>query len=286
MHKYPFFLLLACFALLAAAYDASAKVPRSAAAVTAEDGAASTKAATSKSTGVAAKEAAKAPDVSGTGTGAKKSSGKQEAQAADTPKSKAKLKDKSSQVQDAKSRQYKKSSRDPASLPAVDEAFAETPHAALAVLSTIPADGDISSFFGARRVSGKAKRGRMHTGVDIMAGRGTPVLAAASGVVCYAGSWAAYGKIVEIDHGNGLVTRYAHLDAHAVEDGAMVAAGEPIGIVGRTGRTTGAHLHFETLVNGRMVDPMLAEMWQETPERMAAKRGMYVSGLRSAKRAY
>jgi murein DD-endopeptidase MepM/ murein hydrolase activator NlpD len=131
-----------------------------------------------------------------------------------------------------------------------------------------------------RRLSNKTKRGRMHTGIDITAARGTPVLAAASGVNCFAGRWGAYGKIVEIDHGNGLVTRYAHLDSYTIEEGAKIASGEQIGTVGRSGRTTGAHLHFETLVNGRTVDPMMAEMWRQTPEQLAAKRGTYVSGLR------
>jgi murein DD-endopeptidase MepM/ murein hydrolase activator NlpD len=126
----------------------------------------------------------------------------------------------------------------------------------------------------------------MHTGLDIRAGQGTPVLAAASGVVCYLGAWSNYGKIVEIDHGNGLVTRYAHLGSHTIELGAMVEAGEQIGIVGRTGRATGYHLHFETLVNGKYVDPLMAEIWGQAPERFLARRGTYVSGLRSASKSY
>ena len=86
---------------------------------------------------------------------------------------------------------------------------------------------------------------------------------------------------MEIDHGNGLITRYAHLDQYTVTQGAKVASGEQIGTVGRTGRTTGAHLHFETLVNGRMVDPMLADLWQQSPGNLAKQDGTYVSGLRS-----
>jgi murein DD-endopeptidase MepM/ murein hydrolase activator NlpD len=182
----------------------------------------------------------------------------------------------------SKSRKQKKSSRDPASLPIVQEEFAETPHVVLAELSTVPVEGDISSHFGVRRLSSKTKRVRMHTGVDIRAGSGAPVLAAASGVVCFVGNWAGYGKIVEIDHDNGLITRYAHLSSYAVEVGATVISGEQVGTVGRTGRATGSHLHFETLVNGRHVDPMIAEMWAQAPDRLMAQRGIYVSGLRSS----
>jgi len=268
--KHPFLLLLVCLALCVTAYDASAK-PRQSGAE--EYSTKSGKTAKSKSAGISNKEAAKASNKTGSVGSAKKSSKKQQAQASDTAKP---AKDKA-----AKNRKYKKSSRDSASLPNVDEAFAETPDSVLAVLTNLPTDGDISSFFGMRRLSSKTKRVRMHTGVDITAARGTPVLAAASGVVRFAGRWAAYGKIVEIDHGNGLVTRYAHLDRHAVEEGATVASGERIGTVGRTGRTTGAHLHFETLVNGRTVDPMTAGIWRQKPEQLTEKRDTYLSELRS-----
>jgi murein DD-endopeptidase MepM/ murein hydrolase activator NlpD len=273
MLRYPLFFFFFCLALLITAYDASATARQTG---TTKASAASIKAAKAKSASVAKKEAGKASETSGVVGSAKKSSKKQQAQvSAKSSKSKA-----------AKSRKYTKDRRDPDSLPAVAENFAETPEAVLTVLSAVPADGDISSFFGVRRLSTKTKRVRMHTGIDIKAARGAPVFAAASGVVCFVGRWSAYGKIVEIDHGNGLVTRYAHLDRHIVEQGAAVDAGEQIGTVGSTGRTTGAHLHFETLVNGSMVDPMMAEIWQKTPERLAAKHDTYVSGLRTTKDTY
>ena len=274
MLRHPFFLLFVCLALIFTAYDASAKARQT---DTAEYSAKNPKAAQSK-TAVSKKETAKAPGTSSTAGSAKKPSKKQQAQA---PAKSNAAKDKVSQ-----SRKQKKSSRDPASLPNVDEAFAEAPDAVLAMLSAIPTDGNISSYFGMRRLSNKTKRARMHTGIDITSPRGAPVLAAASGVVRFANRWSAYGRVVEIDHGNGLVTRYAHLDNYAVEDGAKVAAGEQVGTVGRSGRTTGSHLHFETLVNGRMVDPMMAEMWQQTPEQLTAKRGTYVSGLRAASKRF
>ncbi|MDR0238805.1 MAG: peptidoglycan DD-metalloendopeptidase family protein, partial [Deltaproteobacteria bacterium] len=241
MLRHPILLLFVCLVLISTAYDASAKARQT---DTAEYSTKKTKAAQSK-TAVSKEETAKAPGTSSTAGSAKKPSKKQHAQ---VPAKSNAAKDKVSQ-----NRKQKKPSRDPASLPGIDEAFAETPDVVLAMLSAIPADGSISSYFGMRRLSSKTKRVRMHTGIDITAPRGAPVLAAASGVVRFADRWSAYGRVVEIDHGNGLVTRYAHLDSYANAIGAKVTAGEQIGTVGRTGRTTGAHLHFETLVNGRPV---------------------------------
>ena len=267
MLRHPFLVLFVCLALTGAAYDASAKVRQPDAT---ESGVKSPKAAKPKA---AASQKVATNTSNGTADSTKKSSKKPQAQVS--------AKNKTAKNKASQSRNSKKSSRDPASLPVIDEAFAETPDSVLAALSAIPADGNISSYFGMRRISGKTKRGRMHTGVDITAARGSPVHAAASGVVCFVGRWNAYGRVVEIDHGHGLVTRYAHLDSYAVTEGAKVASGEQIGTVGRSGRTTGAHLHFETVVNGRTVDPMIAGMWQQSPEHLAAKRDRYVSGLRA-----
>jgi murein DD-endopeptidase MepM/ murein hydrolase activator NlpD len=106
--------------------------------------------------------------------------------------------------------------------------------------------------------SGYGHRGRgFHPGVDLRAPHGAPVRAAAGGTVVFTGRWYAYGTIIDIEHRDGSIARYAHLsriDA-AVRPGVTVLPGQAIGAVGRTGRTTGAHLHVELRRAGRPVDP-------------------------------
>ncbi|UQZ90745.1 hypothetical protein C4J81_16640 [Deltaproteobacteria bacterium Smac51] len=128
------------------------------------------------------------------------------------------------------------------------------------VLSQKPAQGDISSGYGMRKIS-LNKTARMHKGVDIRAQRGSPVTAAGDGHVSFVGTRGAYGKVVEIEHGGGLTTLYAHLDKYMVKNGQSVDEGQQIGTVGRTGRTTGPHLHFEVLVNNKNVDPQKVLAW-------------------------
>ena len=113
-----------------------------------------------------------------------------------------------------------------------------------------PVAGEFSSGFGARG------RG-YHPGVDIRAPIGTPIRAPVGGRVVFTGRYYAYGLIVDIEHRDGSVSRYAHLSriSREVQVGGMVGPGEVIGAVGRTGRTTGAHLHIELRRNGRAVDP-------------------------------
>ena len=94
-----------------------------------------------------------------------------------------------------------------------------------------------------------------HEGVDFAAESGTPINAAASGKVIYADVHPAYGKCVEIDHGNGLVTRYAHGSELLVKEGDLVVRGQRIARVGTTGRSTGPHLHFEVRLNGVAQNP-------------------------------
>jgi murein DD-endopeptidase MepM/ murein hydrolase activator NlpD len=94
-----------------------------------------------------------------------------------------------------------------------------------------------------------------HEGVDFAAESGTPINAAASGKVIYAETHAAYGKTVDIDHGNGLVTRYAHASELLVKEGDLVVRGQRIAKVGSTGRSTGPHLHFEVRLNGASQNP-------------------------------
>jgi YD repeat-containing protein len=113
--------------------------------------------------------------------------------------------------------------------------------------------------------------GHGHTGIDMMAPYGSPVRAAAGGTVTYAGWYFAYGKIIDIRHADGLVTRYAHMSEFAlgIMPGTPVAAGEIIGRVGATGHATSPHVHFEVRVEGRAVDPKpylaLAPCPQRTP---------------------
>lgn len=120
-----------------------------------------------------------------------------------------------------------------------------------------PVRGIESSGFGWRE-DPIHRRKRFHKGADYRADRGTPVYAAGAGVVVFAGRASGYGKSIYIDHGGGVVTRYAHLRSIGVEEGDAVPADVQIGEVGSTGRTTGPHLHFEVRLDGRAVDPELA----------------------------
>ncbi len=95
----------------------------------------------------------------------------------------------------------------------------------------------------------------MHEGLDFVAETGTPVVAAAAGVVAVSEQQNDYGNIVEVDHGNGLSTRYAHLSKRLVKVGDVVFKGHQVGEVGSTGRSTGAHLHFEVRNQGQPLDP-------------------------------
>jgi murein DD-endopeptidase MepM/ murein hydrolase activator NlpD len=115
-------------------------------------------------------------------------------------------------------------------------------------------DAELVSHFGNRDDPLTGRRA-FHGGLDFAATTGTPIHAAAGGTVVFAGFKADFGKTVEIDHGNGLVTRYAHASALWVKAGELVAPGHAIAAVGSTGRSTGAHLHFEVLRHGEAVNP-------------------------------
>jgi murein DD-endopeptidase MepM/ murein hydrolase activator NlpD len=112
-----------------------------------------------------------------------------------------------------------------------------------------PVNGPLTSPYGMRW-------GRLHAGIDIGVGFGTPIRAAASGTVIYAGWLGGYGNLVVIDHGAGLSTAYGHQQQISVSNGQQVAQGTVIGEVGSTGNSTGPHLHFEVRVNGSAVDPL------------------------------
>lgn len=120
----------------------------------------------------------------------------------------------------------------------------------------MPAPGrEITSRFGNRR---DPFLGRLafHGGIDFRTPTGTPIYSTGSGTVVHAGRNGGYGKMVEIDHGNGLTTRYAHLSAVEVREGDHVGIGARIGKSGSTGRSTGPHLHYEVRRNGNAIDPM------------------------------
>ncbi|OHD09475.1 MAG: peptidase M23 [Sphingopyxis sp. RIFCSPHIGHO2_12_FULL_65_19] len=97
--------------------------------------------------------------------------------------------------------------------------------------------------------------GAMHSGLDFPGPIGTPILAAAPGRVVYVGQKSGYGNVVEVDHGQGILTRYAHLSGFTSTVGAQVAPGQQIAKMGSTGRSTGSHLHFEVRLNGVAVNP-------------------------------
>ncbi|HWZ61580.1 MAG TPA: M23 family metallopeptidase [Steroidobacteraceae bacterium] len=117
------------------------------------------------------------------------------------------------------------------------------------------ASGYISSYFG-ERADPFDGREAFHKGVDFAGQLGSEVVAVATGVVTWAGERSGYGKLVEINHGDGYATRYAHNERTLVSVGQTVKRGEQIALMGSTGHSTGPHVHFEVLHNGRQVDPL------------------------------
>jgi murein DD-endopeptidase MepM/ murein hydrolase activator NlpD len=113
-----------------------------------------------------------------------------------------------------------------------------------------PADGVLSSGFGLRA-------GRFHDGIDISGDRGTPIVAADAGVVMFSGPGPdGYGNTVILDHGNGLLTLYAHNERNVVRPGERTRRGQIVALMGDTGRASGTHVHFEVHQHGRLVDPL------------------------------
>jgi len=115
--------------------------------------------------------------------------------------------------------------------------------------------GWISSYFGERA---DPFHGQMahHDGIDIAGKTGSEIIAVASGVVTWAGPRFGYGNMVEINHGNGYITRYAHNQDVTVAIGETVKKGQKVALMGSTGRSTGPHVHFEVMRNGQIIDPM------------------------------
>jgi murein DD-endopeptidase MepM/ murein hydrolase activator NlpD len=143
----------------------------------------------------------------------------------------------------------------------------------LTVLTTFPLptsdDSWATSGFGWRD-DPMRHRPKFHPGADVRAKPGTPVFAAGDGVVIFAGRRGGYGNIVMVDHGGGVITRYAHLRRIHTTEGDVITAGKRIGQVGSTGRATGPHLHFEVRLDGNPVNPTaaltVAELQREAPE--------------------
>jgi murein DD-endopeptidase MepM/ murein hydrolase activator NlpD len=133
----------------------------------------------------------------------------------------------------------------------------------LLALSLLPLSAHAQNFCGGMGMPAAELKyisrgfGHGHTGLDMMAPEGSPIRAAAGGTVVYAGWYFAYGNIVDVQHADGVVTRYAHMSAFArgIAAGTPVAAGTVIGNVGHTGRAHGSHVHFEVRLNGHPVDP-------------------------------
>ena len=120
----------------------------------------------------------------------------------------------------------------------------------------VPAEGKLASRFGLRRFfNGEARA--PHVGLDVAVARGTPVKATAQGTVLAVGDYFFNGKTVFVDHGNGLITMYCHLDQINVQAGEPVSKAQLLGLSGMTGRATGPHLHWSVVLNGAMVDPEL-----------------------------
>ena len=140
------------------------------------------------------------------------------------------------------------------SLADLDEAFQVRARLLSATPSIMPAQGWFSHGFGWRKDPFTGKRA-FHRGVDIVNHRGTPIVSTADGVVTRAVRVADLGKTVDISHGRGFVTRYAHLSETLVKPGQKVRRGEVIGKMGSTGRSTGDHLHYEIFYDGRRVNP-------------------------------
>ena len=140
------------------------------------------------------------------------------------------------------------------SMEMIDDAWSERLQLLAATPSIRPVRGFFSHGYGWRKDPFTGER-EFHQGVDIVANKGTPILATADGVITRATRYMGYGKMVHISHSYGMATRYAHMSEILVRPGQKVKRGDVIGKVGSTGRSTGPHLHYEVFRSGRREDP-------------------------------
>jgi len=115
-------------------------------------------------------------------------------------------------------------------------------------------EGWVSSYYGKRIDPFNGKK-VFHHGIDIAGRQGSPILAVADGIITWTGRRSGYGRLVEIDHGNGYVTRYAHNKELVVKTGDRIKKGQAIALMGSTGRSTGPHVHYEVLLDGKTINP-------------------------------
>jgi murein DD-endopeptidase MepM/ murein hydrolase activator NlpD len=130
----------------------------------------------------------------------------------------------------------------------------------------MPTAGWLTSQFTRSRKHPILHVSRPHEGIDVTAPMGAPIIAPASGVVTKARRESGYGNVVEIDHGNGIMTLYAHASRIDVRQGERVTRGQRIAAVGNTGLATGPHLHYEIHVNGKVVDPLTYVLADAIPD--------------------
>ena len=134
------------------------------------------------------------------------------------------------------------------------------------VPSIMPTPGWLTSQFSKSRAHPLLHISRPHEGIDVAAPMGAPIIAPASGVVTKVGNENGYGNVLEIDHGNGIVTRYAHCSRIDVRSGQRVTRGQRIAAVGSTGLATGPHLHYEIHINGKVVNPLTYVLSDAIPD--------------------
>ena len=149
---------------------------------------------------------------------------------------------------------------------AVTDSLTQTAHRFASMPSIMPTAGWLTSHFTRQRFHPLLQRSRPHEGIDVTAEMGAPIVAPAAGIVVATGTRSGYGLVVEIDHGNGIVTRYAHCSRILVRNGQRVTRGMPIAAVGSTGLSTGPHLHYEIRVGGKVVDPLTFVLPEAIPD--------------------